>query len=248
MFKIFSPISDFEKILILEREKFAQEKKAIEKKNAGFFKELSGHRNDSEKGFEEERCLFENEIKKLTSKLSELSASALKEQRTKSEFKTKIDQLVKEKDDFASKIKDLEKSVSSSNQKFVSSQRSVKSFNQIRRTNLLFDEYLDGSDSYPRRKSFKKEKLVWMKKSVKDDKTNELKEKKSCVPVHKAKKNKALNRTTSQGGVRELWLLNNTVQDPHLNVKNLASKHIGLGPGLQRSFTSKHNSLGLGPQ
>ncbi|KAI3692710.1 hypothetical protein L6452_32532 [Arctium lappa] len=190
--KLSQQISDFEKVLILEREKFDKEKKAIEKKNVRFFKELSGQRTESEKGFEEERSIFESEIKKLTSKLSELSAVALNEQSTKSEFTTKIDQLVKERDTFVSKIKELEKSVSSSNQKFVSSQRSVKSFNQIRRTNLFYDEFLDGSDTYPK-KSFKKEKLVWQKKPVKDDKENELKEKKSCVLIQKAKKNKAPN-------------------------------------------------------
>ncbi|KAI3678404.1 hypothetical protein L6452_37695 [Arctium lappa] len=216
--KLSQQISDFEKVLILEREKFEKEKKAIEQKNVGFFKELSGQRTDSEKEFEEERLIFENEIKKLTSKLSELSATGLKEQKTKSEFKTKIDLLEKERDIFASKIKDLEKSISSSNHKYVSSKRSINSFNQIRRTNLFFDEYLDGSDYYPRRKSFKNEKLVWMKKSVKDDKTDELKEKNSCVHVHKAKKNKTPN-----------------VQDPHLNVKKMASKHNSLGPVPHRS-------------
>ncbi|KAI3772541.1 hypothetical protein L6452_03728 [Arctium lappa] len=191
--KLSQQISDFEKVLILEREKFAQEKKAIEQKNVGFFKELSGQRTESEKEFEEERSIFESEIKKLTSKLSELSATGLKEQKTKSEFKTKIDLLEKERDIFASKIKELEKSISSSNHKYVSSKRSINSFNQIRHTNLFFDEYLDGSDYYPRRKSFKNEKLVWMKKSVKDEKTDELKEKNSCVHVHKAKKNKTPN-------------------------------------------------------
>ncbi|KAI3773047.1 hypothetical protein L6452_04245 [Arctium lappa] len=110
--------------------------------------------------------------------------------KTKSEFSKKIDQLVKERDNFASKIKELEKFASSSNQKSVCSQRSVKSFNQIRRSNIFFDEYLDGSDTYPRRRSYKKEKLVWMKKSDKDHKKDELKKKTSCVHSHKAKKNK----------------------------------------------------------
>ncbi|KAI3758620.1 hypothetical protein L6452_06187 [Arctium lappa] len=86
-------------------------------------------------------------------------------------------------------------------------------------------------DTYPRRNSYKKEELVWQKKSVKDVKTDELKGNTSCVHVHNAKKNKA-----------------HKVQNPHLNVKIMASKHISLGPVLQRSLTSKHNSLGLGPQ
>ncbi|KAI3758500.1 hypothetical protein L6452_06064 [Arctium lappa] len=188
--KLSQQISDFEKVLILEREKFDKEKKAIEQKNVGFFKELSGQRNDSEKGFEEQRSIFESEIKRLTSKLSELSASALKEQRTKSKFSKKIDQLEKERVIFESKIKELEKSVSSSTQKSVSSQRSVKYFNQIRRSNIFFDEYLYDLDTSSKRKGYKKEKLVWMKKSVKDDKKDELNGKTSCVHVHRAKKNK----------------------------------------------------------
>ncbi|KAI3729885.1 hypothetical protein L6452_18557 [Arctium lappa] len=92
--KLSQQVSDFQKVIILEREKFAKEKKAIEQKNVGIFKEISGQRNNAEKGFEEERSLFETEIKKLTAKLSELSEKALKEQKTKSEFTKKIDLLV----------------------------------------------------------------------------------------------------------------------------------------------------------
>ncbi|KAI3669133.1 hypothetical protein L6452_40357 [Arctium lappa] len=113
--KLSQQVSDFQKVIILEREKFAKEKKAIEQKNVGFFKEISGQRNDTEKGFEEERSMFEAEIKKLTNKLSELSERVLKEQKTKSEFTKKIDLLVKERDNFASTIKVLEQTASSSN-------------------------------------------------------------------------------------------------------------------------------------
>ncbi|KAI3685655.1 hypothetical protein L6452_34910 [Arctium lappa] len=104
--------SEFEKVIIQEREKFAKDKKAIEQKNTRFFKEISGQRNDAEKGFEEERNFLETEIRKLTVKQSELSESALKDQKAKSEFKKEIDQLVKERDNFPSKIKELEKIVS----------------------------------------------------------------------------------------------------------------------------------------
>ncbi|KAI3735853.1 hypothetical protein L6452_15374 [Arctium lappa] len=90
-----------------------------------------------------------------------------------SDFSKKIDQLVKERDIFASKIKELEMSGSSSTQ------------------NLSLHK--DGSDTYPRRRSYKKEKLVWIKKSVKNDKKNELNGKTSCVHVQKAKKNKEHN-------------------------------------------------------
>ncbi|KAI3681402.1 hypothetical protein L6452_36197 [Arctium lappa] len=166
-----------------------QKVKQLESENV----ELQRRISNLEQTMVREKSDFETEIKRLTSKLSELSASALKEQKTKSEFSKKIDQLVKERDIFASKIKELEKSASSSNQKSVSSQRSVKSFNQIRRSNIFFDEYIDGSDTSSRRKSYKKQKLVWMKKSDKDDKKDELKKKTSCVHAHKAKKSKAHN-------------------------------------------------------
>ncbi|KAI3758774.1 hypothetical protein L6452_06346 [Arctium lappa] len=201
-------IYDFQKVIILEREKFSKEKKAIEQKNVGFFKEISIQRNNAEKGFEEERCTFEAEIKKLTEKLIELSANALKEQKMKSEFTKKFDLLVKERDNFASTIKVLEKTVSSSNQKFISSQRSVKSFDQIRKTNLFYDSNIDGSGTQKRRRRrYKEEELVWKKKLVEDDKKDELKGKKSCVHTDKAKENNARKGTYCQGGVEELWLL-----------------------------------------
>ncbi|KAI3707311.1 hypothetical protein L6452_25719 [Arctium lappa] len=185
--KLSQQVSDFQKVIILEREKFAKEKKAIEQKNVGFFKEISGQRNNAERGFEEERNLFETKIKKLTAKLSELSEKTLEEQKMKSGFTKKIDLLVQERDNFASTIKVLEKSVSSSNQKYVSSQRSVKSFDQIRKTNLFYDSNIDGSGTHQRRRRYKEEELVWKKKPVED----ELKGNKSCVHTPKAKKNNA---------------------------------------------------------
>ncbi|KAI3665049.1 hypothetical protein L6452_43666 [Arctium lappa] len=200
-------VSDFEKVIILEKEKFAKEKKAIEQKNVGFFKEISGQRNNVEKGFEEERNIFKTEIKKLIEKLSELSECVLKEKKTKSECKTKIDMLVKERDNFASKIKELEKTASSSNQKTISSQRSVKYSDRIRSTNLFYDRNIDGSGTHQRRRRYKEEELVWKKKLVedekKDGKKDELKGKKSCVHIHKAKKNNARKGTYCQGGVEE---------------------------------------------
>ncbi|KAI3702040.1 hypothetical protein L6452_27643 [Arctium lappa] len=106
--KLSQQVSDFEKVIILEREKFAKEKKLIEQKNVGFFKEIYGQRKDAKKDFEEERNIFEAEIKKLTEKLSELSEIAQKDQNTKSEFEMKIDLLIKERDNYSSRIKELE--------------------------------------------------------------------------------------------------------------------------------------------
>ncbi|KAI3673028.1 hypothetical protein L6452_39137 [Arctium lappa] len=175
--KLSQQISDFEKVFILERENFDKEKKIIEQKNVGFFKELSDGRKNVEKDFEEERIIFEKEIKKLTEKLSELSTSVLKEQKTKSDFKTKIDLLVKERDSYSSKVKKLEKIVSkvvvtehttpkskihslrnssvgsnkptsSSQQQTVYTNRSGKSSSQIRTTNIFYDWKIDGSDTH----------------------------------------------------------------------------------------------------
>ncbi|KAI3681380.1 hypothetical protein L6452_36174 [Arctium lappa] len=165
--KLSQQVSDFQKVIILEREKFAKEKKANEQKNVGFFKEISGQRNYAEKGFEEERNMFET-----------------------SEFTKKFDLLVQQRDKFASTIKVLEKSVSSSNQKPVSSQRSVKSFDQIHKTNLFYDRNIDGSGTHQRRRRYKEEELVWKKKPVED----ELKEKESCVHAFNAKRNNVRKR------------------------------------------------------
>ncbi|KAI3771073.1 hypothetical protein L6452_02226 [Arctium lappa] len=95
--KLTKQISDFEKVIILEREKFEKEKKLIEQKNVGFFKEISDGRKNVENGFEEEISIFEIKIKKLTEKLSELSTNALKEQKAKSELNKEIDLHIKEK-------------------------------------------------------------------------------------------------------------------------------------------------------
>ncbi|KAI3677844.1 hypothetical protein L6452_37114 [Arctium lappa] len=206
--KLSQQISEFEKVIILEREKFAKERKTIEQKNVGIFKEISGQRTNAEKGFDEERSLFETEITKLTDKLSELSESMLKEQKTKSEFEMKIDLLVKERNIYSSKVKELEKIVSkvvvteqttpeskihsprnssvgsnkptsSSHQQTVSSRRSVKSSDQIRTTNIFYDWKIDGSGTHRRRrKRYEKEKLVWKVKSVEDENNDEKKEEK----------------------------------------------------------------------
>ncbi|KAI3718144.1 hypothetical protein L6452_18996 [Arctium lappa] len=216
--KLSQQVNDFEKVIILEREKFAKERKAIEQKNVGLFKEISDGRKNVENGFEEERNIFEEEIKNLTEKLSELSESALKEKKTKSEFKKNIDLLIVERDSFASKFKELEeivskvvvteqttpesqihtprnnsadfkKTASSSHQKPVSSKRSVKSYDQIHTTNLFYDRNIDGSGTHRRRRRYKEEEMVWKVKPVDEDKKkDEKKGKKSYVHTHQAKK------------------------------------------------------------
>ncbi|KAI3758709.1 hypothetical protein L6452_06280 [Arctium lappa] len=223
--KLSQQISDFEKVIIIEREKFAKDKKEIEQKNVGFFKEISDGRKNVEKDFEEERIIFETEIRKLTAKLSELSENALKEQQTKSEFKTKIDLLVKERDIFASKIKEFEKIISkvvvteqttlesqihtprnnstdfkktasSSYMKPVSSRRLVNSFNQIRTSNIFYDQHVDGSGTQRRRRKYQEENLVWKVKPVEDEKNDEKKEEKKGKKEEK-KSNKSFVHTST---------------------------------------------------
>ncbi|KAI3736123.1 hypothetical protein L6452_15657 [Arctium lappa] len=149
-----------------------------------------------------------SEIKKLIEKLSELSMSALKDQNTKSEFEMKIDLLIKERDSYSSEIKELEyivskvvvnehttpeskihtprnssvgsnKPTSSSLQKTVSSKRPVCSFDQIRTTNIVYDQNVDGSDDE------KNDEKNEEKKGKKEEK----KSNKSFVHASKAKKN-----------------------------------------------------------
>ncbi|KAI3666973.1 hypothetical protein L6452_42014 [Arctium lappa] len=167
--KLSQQISDFVKVIMLEREKFAKEKKAIEQKN------------------------------KLTAKLSELSECALKDQKAKSEFHEKIDLLTEEKNSYFSEIKELEdivsnvvvtehttsesqihtprnnsadfkETVSSSHQKTVSTRRTVNSFDQIRTTNIFYYQNVDGSGEQRRRRRYKEEELVWKVKPVEEEK------------------------------------------------------------------------------
>ncbi|KAI3702301.1 hypothetical protein L6452_28034 [Arctium lappa] len=190
--------------------KSVEEKKTVELKCLKLSQQISEFekRTNAEKGFDEERSLFETEIKKLTNKLSELSECVLKEKKTKSEFKKKIDLLIEERDNLSSKIKEFEKIVSkvvvtehttpesqihtprnnsanfkktasSSHMKPVSSRRFVNSFDQIRTTNIFYDWKIDGSGTHRRRrKIYEKEKLVWKVKPVEDEKNDEKKEEK----------------------------------------------------------------------
>ncbi|KAI3685384.1 hypothetical protein L6452_34626 [Arctium lappa] len=192
--------------------KSCEEKKTVELKCIKLYQRISDFekRKDAEKDFEEERNIFETEIKKLTKKIYELSESALKDQKAKSEFKEMIDLFIKERDSYSSKIKKIEdifskvvvteqttpeskihtprnssvgsnKPASSSHQKTVSSKRS----------------------GAHRRRRYKEEKLVWKVKPIDEEKNDEKKEEKkgkkeekksnkSFVHASNVKKNKVL--------------------------------------------------------
>ncbi|KAI3758478.1 hypothetical protein L6452_06041 [Arctium lappa] len=96
--KLSQQVSDFEKVIILEREKAENEKKKAELK-------------DINTDFSEEKKVFESEIAKLTGKLSELSTNIMKEKNAKSELHKKFDLIEKERNSLSSKIKELEEIV-----------------------------------------------------------------------------------------------------------------------------------------
>ncbi|KAI3692288.1 hypothetical protein L6452_32102 [Arctium lappa] len=110
------------------------------------------------------------------------------------------------------------KTSSSSHHKTVSTKRLVNSKDQISTTNLFYDRNVDGSGTFRRRNGY--EKFVWRVKAASDEKNDQ----KSFVhtPIAKKKivhKILLITGTSSLGGVKELWLLDNTVQDPFFNVK-----------------------------
>ncbi|KAI3770980.1 hypothetical protein L6452_02129 [Arctium lappa] len=126
--KLTKQISDFEKVIILEREKFDKENKIIERKNVGIFKEISGQRNNAEKGFEEERNIFEAEIKRLTEKLSENGSDTFRRKRRRRYEKEKLLWKVKLADD---EKDDEKKNEKKSNKSFVHASNAKK--NNVRK-------------------------------------------------------------------------------------------------------------------
>ncbi|KAI3770393.1 hypothetical protein L6452_01524 [Arctium lappa] len=181
--KLSQQVSDFEKVIILEREKAENEKKKAELK-------------DINKDFSEEKKIFETEIAKLTRKLSELLTNIMKEKNAKSELHKKFDLIEKERNSLSSKIKELEEIVfkvkltehntpesiaqspkddladSNSSSKTTSSSHfsnvfynpfydlddclTSKSTDQIRPSNLFYDKNVDGSGNIKKTKSQKK--------------------------------------------------------------------------------------------
>ncbi|KAI3707485.1 hypothetical protein L6452_26055 [Arctium lappa] len=181
--KLSQQVSDFEKVIILEREKAENEKKKAELKNINI-------------DFSEEKKVFETEIAKLTRKLSELSTNIMKEQNAKSELHKKFDLIEKERNSLSSKIKELEDIVfkvklteHKTPESIAQSPRddqtdsdcslktalsshfsnvfynpfydlddclTSKSTDQIRPSNLFYDKNVDGSGNYKKTKSQKK--------------------------------------------------------------------------------------------
>ncbi|KAI3665031.1 hypothetical protein L6452_43647 [Arctium lappa] len=191
--KLSQQVSDFEKVIILEREKVEKEKKISEQNKVNI-------------DFSEEKKVFETEIAKLTRELSELSTIILKEKKTNFELQKKFDQIEKERNSLSSKIKELEESVfkvkltdhktpesiaqsprddqtdSDCSLKKTSSSHfsnvfynpfcdlddglTSKSTDQIHSSNLFFDKNVDGSGNLKKTKSRKKS--FWRRDDEKD--------------------------------------------------------------------------------
>ncbi|KAI3667058.1 hypothetical protein L6452_42100 [Arctium lappa] len=244
--KLSQQVSDFEKVIILEREKAENEKKKVDLK-------------DIKTDFSEEKKIFEIEIAKLTEKLSELSTNIMKEKNAKSELHKKFDLIEKERnksiaqsprDDQTDSDYSLKKASSShvSNvfyNPFCDSDDSLtsKSTNQIRPSNLFYDKNIDDSGNFKKtecqkksywRKDYEKGKgnWIWRVKGSSEEK----KKAESFVHTSNGKWNYAskgktfgkpdlvytinqLIRHPRFKGEEELWLLNKTVQNPDFIVK-----------------------------
>ncbi|KAI3715933.1 hypothetical protein L6452_22925 [Arctium lappa] len=107
--KLSKQVSDFEKIVISDRDIFDKERKNSEKKNTLLFKEIYDKNQNLEKDFEAERKHFESVISELSDKLVVLSTDIQKVQETKSEMQSKFDKLCNEKAKLNDKISQLEK-------------------------------------------------------------------------------------------------------------------------------------------
>lgn len=112
-------ISDLEKILAKEREEFECKKNVFQKENSVFEKKKTEMLNEFslkinklekelEDNFSDERKIFQNEIKKLTKNLSDLSTNFMKEQKVKSDLQKKYDLFFKENNVLINKVKELE--------------------------------------------------------------------------------------------------------------------------------------------
>ncbi|KAI3669340.1 hypothetical protein L6452_40573 [Arctium lappa] len=181
--KLSQQVSDFEKVIIIEREKDEKEKKTAELK-------------DIDKDFSKEKKDLETEIAKLTGKLSDLSTNILKEKNAKYELHKKFDLIEKERNSLSSKIKELEDIVfkvkltehktpesiaQSPRDDLADSNRSLKTASsshvsnvfsnplcnlddsltsksnyQIRPSSLFYDKNVDGSGNFKKTKSQKK--------------------------------------------------------------------------------------------
>ncbi|KAI3672737.1 hypothetical protein L6452_38835 [Arctium lappa] len=188
--KLSQEVSEFEKILVTERDTFARERKVLEDKTVELPKQISALQDLLEKerkAFQEKKKSFELEKKNvekrnLTSKLTVLSSDVLKEQMAKSDLRQKFDTIIAERNILTGKIKDLEAANVQLSEKI-----SADVINQSPYDNST-ESSVDGPTSFyviSLGKQSKKEQMVWRVKGSSDEKKKD----KASTSTSKAKKN-----------------------------------------------------------
>ncbi|KAJ9561537.1 hypothetical protein OSB04_006697 [Centaurea solstitialis] len=106
-------IVDLQNQLSDERSLFKRKEKVLQSEKSVLEQIIAEPKKKSveEKDFEDQREVFENEIKKLTSRLSGLSTDILNEQRMRSDQQQKLVDLVEERNKLSAKVKELEEIV-----------------------------------------------------------------------------------------------------------------------------------------
>ncbi|KAJ9552664.1 hypothetical protein OSB04_016709 [Centaurea solstitialis] len=104
-----------------------------------------------ETDFEDQKEAFKAEIRKLTSKLSELSTNIMNEQRMRSDQQKKLNDLLEERNKLSSKVKELEKTIFKAHDSSYldsASRSNINSSGQIRTSNLFYDRRVDYSGKW----------------------------------------------------------------------------------------------------
>ncbi|KAJ9562356.1 hypothetical protein OSB04_007516 [Centaurea solstitialis] len=110
-------IVDLQNQLSDERSQFKRKEKVLQHEKSVLEQIIAESKRKvfEEKDFENQKVLFVNEIKKLTSKLSGLSTDIMNEQRMRSDQQQKLDDLLKERNKLSAKVKELEEIVYKNN-------------------------------------------------------------------------------------------------------------------------------------
>ncbi|KAI3677732.1 hypothetical protein L6452_36998 [Arctium lappa] len=202
--KLSKKVSEFEKILITERDTLSKErknksseieKKKSEKRNVGIFNEISEKTKNLDKDFEQERQIFESEISKLTSKISVLSSDIKDLEAANIDLSDKVSANVivqSPVDNLTELVCSFKTASSSIHGKNVFKKKNVKpnnvKSNQIHPSNLFYDKSIDSPGSFyikSLEKHSKKGQMVWRVK----DSSNEQKKDKTSASTSNAKKN-----------------------------------------------------------
>ncbi|KAJ9557100.1 hypothetical protein OSB04_011714 [Centaurea solstitialis] len=164
-------IVDLQNQLSDVRHQFKQKEKVLRHEKSVLEQIIAEPKKPSlvEADFEDQKEVFKAEIRKLTSKLSELSTNIMNEQRMRSDQQKKLDDLLEERTKFSSKLKELEKTTfkaHNSSNVGSASLSNINSSGQIRTSNLFYDRRVDYSGNH----RFSNSKFIWQVKgsSTKD--------------------------------------------------------------------------------